>query len=228
MLNISDYRLGITSSFTGAPIILFGALKTRSPDFDIIIIIKGPNEKAIVRKKNRVANIWINTESIIFKDTPSYYKVLSTKPLEQITTLKTRNFHKIGLDYIQPKIESASREFTPSEILDFQEAMIQVRIRQKIYREDNQSISITGNIAFRSEVYFPANVPVGNYSAEVFLVQDKKIVSAQTTPLFVNKTGIERTISNFAQNFALSYGIAIVVLASIIGLSVAQIFYRLK
>ncbi len=56
--DISSHRIGITSSFTGTELLLFGALGEAG---DVVVVVRGPDQKVTVRRKERVAGIWINT-----------------------------------------------------------------------------------------------------------------------------------------------------------------------
>ena len=51
---------------------------------DIIVVITGPTETAIVRKKV-VSGIWINKEKLEFREIPGFYAIASTRPLSEIT-----------------------------------------------------------------------------------------------------------------------------------------------
>ena len=56
---VSTDLVQINTGFDGMDLLLFG---TTNGANDIIIVIKGPLETNIIRKKTRVAGIWVNTE----------------------------------------------------------------------------------------------------------------------------------------------------------------------
>jgi len=63
----------------------------------------------------------------------------------------------------------------------------------------------------------PASVPPGEYRAEVYLFQNGTVVSAQSSPLSIDKSGFERQVYNFAYRNSLAYGLAAVVMAFAMG-----------
>ena len=62
---VSTDLVQINTGFDGMDLLLFG---TTNGANDIIIVIKGPLETNIFRKKTRVAGIWVNTEKVIMKN----------------------------------------------------------------------------------------------------------------------------------------------------------------
>ena len=66
----------------------------------------------------------------------------------------------------------------------------------------------------------------GQYNAQVFLFRDGAVVSAQSTPLFVDQTGLERRLFNFAHLQPLSYGIFTVLMATLLGWASSFFFRR--
>ena len=86
--DVSSRSVSVTSSFTGTQIVVFGAVDhSRQPSaesglYDIVIVLEGTPTRLVARRKSNVAGIWINTHSITFESVPSYYAILSTRPLE--------------------------------------------------------------------------------------------------------------------------------------------------
>ena len=73
-IGLSTDQVSITSDFSGAELTIFGALDNADPlisrqgRYDVIVVLEGPPRPVTVRKKTRVAGMWINTESVIFRD----------------------------------------------------------------------------------------------------------------------------------------------------------------
>jgi uncharacterized protein (TIGR02186 family) len=63
----------------------------------------------------------------------------------------------------------------------------------------------------------PADAPRGQYTAEVYLFKNGVVMSAQSTPLFVDQIGLERRLYNFAHSRSLIYGLATVTMALLLG-----------
>jgi hypothetical protein len=69
--DVSARRIEIRYSFTGAQLLLFGAIlyprgvvPERTPD--IAVVLRGPVEPILVREKQKVAGIWMKSASRIF------------------------------------------------------------------------------------------------------------------------------------------------------------------
>ena len=72
----------------------------------------------------------------------------------------------------------------------------------------------------------PAGVTRGQYNVEVYLFRDGEVVSAQSTPLFIDQTGLERRLFNFAHDQPFGYGLAAVLMAMMLGWMSSLLFRR--
>src|SRR3546814_79845 len=57
--DLSDHEVAITTGFTGAELLLFGAVEGEG---QIVVVVTGPRQTTTVRRKARVAGIWMNVE----------------------------------------------------------------------------------------------------------------------------------------------------------------------
>lgn len=232
--DISNHQIAITSSFTGTDLLLFGAI-ARDPtdagavgtprgfrDYEIAVVIRGPLADTEVRKKQRIAGIWVNTDSMLISKAPSYYAVLSTRPLAEIASEPVLERHQIGVNRLRLSIPESRR----SEGEAYKSALIRNKQSQGLYTETSNEIAVLGDTLFRTMVHFPANVPVGNYRAEVYLFRAGAVVSAQTTPLFINKSGDARMVYRFAHETPALYGLTAVLVALMAGWIAAAVFRR--
>ena len=78
--DLSSHLIAINSGFTGDSVVLFGA--TDGPG-DIIAVVRGPEREMTVWRKGKVAGIWVNVESMIFTNVPSFYAVAASRPLDE-------------------------------------------------------------------------------------------------------------------------------------------------
>ena len=53
------------------------------------MIITGPPTDIAQRRKGNRAGIWINVETNIWRQVPSFYSILATRPLDVITSIET-------------------------------------------------------------------------------------------------------------------------------------------
>mgnify|MGYP001176819814 CR=1 FL=1 len=217
--DLSKYVISIDSGFTGTDVLLYGAVEE---DGDLVVVVRGPPERVSVRRKGRVAGIWVNQDSIEFEDAPSYYMVASSRPLNEIAHRNFRELHQIGLDALQltPSVARPEEEVEP-----FRKALVRNRMREGLYSDSIGAMKFLSNRLFSTSVQFPANVPEGAYRAEVFLIRDGKVISAETTPLFINKTGFLWQINFYAHSQPELYGILAILVALFAGW-IAAIAFR--
>lgn len=218
--DLSSHRIAIESGFTGAEVLLYGAIEGEG---DLVVVVRGPVERVVVRRKDRVLGVWMNRDKVTFMGVPGFYTVASSRPLEKIAQDPLLALHQIGLGTIH-LIALSTRP--PEEIEPFREALVRNRILDGLYKAEPGKVSFVAKRLFRTKLRFPANVPTGTYDAQVFLIRDGTVVSAETTPLFVNKSGLEAEINYFARAQPVYYGIAAIILALATGWVAAVIFRK--
>ena len=86
---MSQNRVSITADFDGSEILIYGAVKREAPPppgapLEVIVTVEGPATPVAVRRKDRVAGIWINNASVHIDSAPSFYAVATTGPLDYI------------------------------------------------------------------------------------------------------------------------------------------------
>ena len=219
--DLSSHLIAITTAFTGTDVVLFGAVDEVA---DVVVVVRGPTHDVVVRRKDDVAGMWINAESMVLLDVPSFYTVASNRPVDEIATIPVLERHGIGLENL--RLEPAnSEEATDPRLPEFREALIRGKQREHLYSIEPAQVAFLGGRLFRTNVYFPANVPTGQYTISVFMIRDGGVVSAQTTPLQVSKIGLGAAIFAFAHRESAAYG-GIAVLMAVTAGWLAGAFFR--
>jgi uncharacterized protein (TIGR02186 family) len=206
--DLSSHLIGISSGFTGASVVLFGATDGAG---DIVAIVRGPDREVTVRHKSKIVGVWVNTSQVTFAGVPSFYAVASSRPVEDAVSPAAAALYHIGIANL--KIEP-KRPSTPEAVALFAEALVRQQQRELLFPTVIGKVNFLGDRLFRTTFAFPANVPTGSYLIEVFLVRDKTVVSGQTTPLIVSQVGLDAEVLDFARRQALLYG-AIAVLTAV-------------
>ena len=212
LADLSSHLIAITTGFTGASVVLFGAIDGPG---DVVIVVRGPERDTVVRHKSRFAGIWINTRQVTFAGAPSYYAAFSSKPLDDIVPQPVQSLHQIGLANL--RLQPKSTSLGGDEVADFRAALIDDRRQQGVYDDAVGRISFLGDRLFRAQIDFPATVPTGTYFIEVLLIRDGSVVTGQTTPLVVSQIGIDAEVGEFAEHRALIYGLIAVATAAVAG-----------
>lgn len=220
LTGVSSNLISITSSFTGTELVLFG--KIDQPG-DVIIVIRGPEVPVVVRRKERKAGIWVNTDAITFEGVPGFYSVYANEEIQHVTSHSLRSLLQIGAENL---IVRPVGDVDETDALPYKDALIRERLKIGLYQEDVGNVTFLGKHLFHTKLDFPANVPVGTYTIQVYLVSDDVVIAAQSTPLFIAKSGVERELYDFANNQPFFYGIAAIVVALFSGWLAATIFRK--
>ena len=210
--DLSDHLVAITTGFAGAEVLLFGAIEEPG---DVVVVVRGPEEQVLMHRKSRLAGIWVNTASITFESVPSFYAVAATRPLDEIAASSVLLRNQIGLDHLQIDLPRAKASENVAE--EWRAALKRAKQRENLYSAELGRVVFLGARLFRSDVFFPANVPTGTYQVQVYLIRDGAVVNAQTTPLIVSKIGLEAEIFDFAHNNSALYGVVAILVALVAG-----------
>ena len=220
--DLSSHLVAITTGFTGTNVLLFGA--TNGPG-DIAVVVRGPAKNEVVRRKGRFGPIWANASAVMFDQVPSYYRVASSRPLEEFAPQMLLSSRKIGIDTI--RMMTADESVTSEQMTEFRKALVRLKADDNLFDQSVSDITLMSNRLFRTELHFPANVPTGTYMVEVYLFRDGQITSAEIVPLNISKIGIGADIYDFAHGrFAFFYGLLAVILAAGAGWAASAIFRR--
>jgi uncharacterized protein (TIGR02186 family) len=211
LIALSTQLIEIDSSFAGTSILLFGA--TDEPG-DIVVSVRGPEMPMVVRRKRRSAGIWVNQDSVAFRNVPQYYATAASRPLEEIASQALLEHEQIGIDHL---LLEAIWIRTPDDTDDFRTALSRNRKREALYQSEVGSVEFIDEGLFRTQLTFPANVPTGYYQAKVFLIRDGKVSASRSTALRIEKGGFSADISTFARSDAAIYGVIAIVLALVAG-----------
>jgi uncharacterized protein (TIGR02186 family) len=217
--DLTSHLIAITTGFTGASVVLFGA--TDGPG-DVVVAVRGPDREMTVRRKNRVAGIWVNTQEITFANVPSFYAVAASRPIEEIASPAAAALYRLGIANLKPEPKTTA----PSAVVDaFRAALERTQQQAGLFVNWTGKVDFLGERLFRTTIAFPSNVPTGTYLVEVFLVRDKDVVSGQTTPLVVSKVGVDAAVFEFAIRQPGFYG-AIAVLTAMVAGWLASLPFR--
>ena len=220
---ISQDTIQITSNYTGSDIVVFGDVEGQQSveGRDIVVVVKGPETDIVVRRRDRVAGVWINHDSASLNGMPAYYFLASSRPLSAIASQPILARYSIGVQNQQPDSVHAHHDYEP-----FRQAALRHLVQQKLYAQSEGGVEFLSSTLFRAHVPVPASVTRGQYDVEVFLLRGGDVESAQSTPLFIDQTGLERRLYNFAYNQPLAYGLAAVLMALLMGWISSVIFRR--
>ena len=157
-IGLSTNRVAITADFSGADLTIFGSLDYADPlvarqgRYDVIVVLEGPAQEVVVRRKERVLGMWINMESETFTNVPVSYSVATTRMPQDITDTNSYKRLSLGADYLH--IEPVDRDGNPVTIAQFRDALRERKAAAGLF-----SIRV-GGVEFLSQSLFRASLPL--------------------------------------------------------------------
>jgi uncharacterized protein (TIGR02186 family) len=226
--DISARSIEIRYSFSGAQLLLFGAIlypggRVPRRPADVIVVLKGPVEPILVREKQKIAGIWMNADSNRFRSAPSFYAVASSAPVRQLVDERTAAIYELGLQDLQL---SPGGGALPDKERRFEAGLLDLRKRQALYAEHPHGVEISEGVLYRARISIPSQVPVGTYTAETFLVDNGQVIAAATREIEIGKSGFERWVALAARRHAFLYGLVSVLISLGLGWAAAAAFRR--
>ncbi|MFL0357423.1 TIGR02186 family protein [Erythrobacter sp. GH1-10] len=225
---VSQSRIEVRQGFTGANLLLYGAVidpaGTRdNPEYDIAVVLKGPTEPIRLREKERIAGIWMNAGSSDFRSAPSFFAIASSRPIEQIVDGRTAAIYELGTEFIQL---SPSGEIEPEEQARFAAGLVEMRQRAGLYQEDPDGVRISEGVLYQARIALPSNVITGTYTAETFAIANGRVLASATAEIEVEKVGLEGEVVDAAERNSLLYGLGAILLSLAMGWVAGRFFNR--
>jgi uncharacterized protein (TIGR02186 family) len=226
--DVSARSIEIRYSFSGAQLLLFGAIlypggRLPSEQAHIAVVVKGPVQPIVVREKHQIAGIWMNADSHRFRSAPSFYAIATSEPVARLVDERTAAIYELGLDNLQL---SPGGGALPDKERRFEKGLLDLRKRQGLYSENPKGVEISEGVLYRARIAIPSQVPVGTYTAETFLISDKRVLAAATKEIQIGKSGFERYVALAARRHAVLYGLAAMLMSLGLGYAAAWAFAR--
>lgn len=232
VLGLSRDEVAITATFNGSEVLIFGAVKREEPapsdggPLQVIITLAGPSEPVLVRRKDRVLGIWVNTDAVEVDEAPSFYAVATSAPLrDTLSDVEDLRYH-VSIPRVIRSVGA------PSEVANaetFTEALIRIRAGAGLYQVLESQVDLEEETLFRGQITLPAALTEGDYVARIFLTRDGQVVDEYETSIAVYKTGLERWLYEMSRNQPFWYGImslAIAISAGWLASAVFRMFQR--
>ena len=228
VLGLSQDEVSITASFTGSEILIFGAISRQTPppettELGVIIAVAGPNVPVEVREKDRVAGIWVNTDSTAIDIAPSFYAVATSAPLGDVL-LPLEDLHN-AISW-QRVVRAVGQD--AFAINDFTQAYMRIKESEGLFQLLEGAVALDDDTLFHTEIALPSNLTEGDYKTRIFLTRDGHIIDDFQTVIPVYKVGIERWLYNLSQTHAAMYGVLSLLIAALAGWAASAAFAALR
>lgn len=218
-IGLSTDTIAITSNFSGSALTIFGSLEGADPliqrqgRYDLIVVLEGPEAGQVVRRKNRVFGMWVNTASASFDRAPLSYISASTRDLQDITS--NENFAKLSLGINALKLDSNPDKTAIAG--EFSEAFKSIKTRAQVYSESSGNVEFISESLFRATLQLPASIPIGHHRARAFLFRNGEFIRESSSDLAIIKSGAEQAIYDTARQDSVWYGFGSIFIAVAIG-----------
>jgi uncharacterized protein (TIGR02186 family) len=224
---ISRDKIEINSRFTGTEVAIFGSVEPAAGEVvqenrarDIIVVVRSDRaSQATVRRKEAVGPIWVNRDFQTLPDVPAFYFVASNRTLAGIAAPDVLAQFQLGFSNLDTGSQSGVRTRVA-----FRQAFLDAQAAAQLYAQHEGAVTFMSPSLFRTTVALPPNVPAGNLRVTVYAFKDGEVTSSNSMTLFIDKTGIERVLSDLSRREPLLYASAVLVVAIGAGLAAAAAF----
>lgn len=230
VLSVSQQKVSISSSFSGAELVVFGVAETGETGAaedapDVVVTVRGPREDFTTWRKAQILGLWVNADSRTFLDVPAFLTVLSNRPTDDMASLAVLRREQIGLarNIFVQRVGSDFADVVPTD--PFRTAFLRLQSSQGLYEENPGGVTFLAPRVFRTEVRIPGAAPIGRYRIEVKLLRNGLISATEEAYFDVQKIGFEQRVAEFALNDALLYGLAVALGSLVVGF-IANILFR--
>ena len=221
---LSDDAVEITSSFAGEQIVVFGTIRggpEDDPDYQVAVVVEGPPQEVVVRRKQRFLGVWLNLASETFDAAPSYYVMHLSANLAEADPAALAQY-RLGLTTL-PFVRGAAGDPGAAR---FAKAVIDLKSADALYAERADAVTFLAPNVFRTTFFLPSEAPTGEYRVNLYLFRATAFLAGATETLRVEKGGFSQRIADAADEQALAYGLVCVALALATGWFAGVIFRR--
>ena len=227
---ISNDSVEITSSFSGERLTFFGTIapaagsEQRYVDgpFQVVVVILGPTQDRVARRKTNVFGIWLNTEQVGYRRFPSYFHVLSSRRLLEIADINLLNENFI----LPESYAMAPNTAGFMRTLTFGRELIRLMSEEGLFGVQENGVQFMSDTFYTAQLTLPSSAPPGPYIAQTYVFKDGQIIARKSEGFAVRKIGFERFLAQSATQSPLLYGIACVILALFTGWLGGVVFRR--
>jgi uncharacterized protein (TIGR02186 family) len=226
IVSVSNHRVTITPKYTGEELVLFGSIErdARTPAnrtvYDLAITVTGPLTHVVTRRKDRLFGVWINHESRLFENVPSYLAVFSNRPVAAIAEPDTLRKQQVGI-VNAPALQSAADSDDP-----FRAAFLRLKRERGLYREAGNTVTFLTPTLFRANIPLPADVPTGTYTVDIKTFAEGMLVTRAESAFEIVKIGFEQFVAEAARQHGATYGLFTTLMALMTGWLASVIFRK--
>jgi uncharacterized protein (TIGR02186 family) len=228
--SISRPEVSITSSFQGETLTFFGniepepgaAQQVLTGPYHIVIVVTGPLQNRVVRRKSNFAGVWLNSREVRYDGIPSFFHILSDAKLTSITSQAALD--DLMISPVRQAQVAARDNWEGGQA--FSTHVVRLMEDAGLYGTHEQAVQFRSDTFYSAQVVLASDVPPGPYIAHTYLFRNGELIADRAEGFSVRKSGFERFLGLAAVQQPLLYGIAAVVLALFTGWLGGVVFRR--
>ncbi|MFA7496155.1 MAG: TIGR02186 family protein [Acidithiobacillus sp.] len=213
-------RVSVTSHFTGRNVLVYGAI---SHPGQVIVLLRSPDTTEAMTQKSKTGPIWLIRAKVTVTGTPGIWQMLSSAPVAQILPPATRQ--KLGLE---PADVAKLGHYLPQpqdpEL--WQQAFLRNKFRRQDYVIHSEGVHVWHHQLFSAVIKLPADLPLGRYQLNTYLIHDQQVVADQKQTINVRQVGFQGWIAHFAKQDSWVYGVVLTLLLAGLGLGLGIVMRR--
>ena len=221
-------NINITASFSGAKIMVYGAIDPKFyQDSSIIITILGPHSKLKISKKKKYFGVWlVSTNNSEFVNAPGYYAIATSNNNFINTDSAFFKKNQIGWENIQ--INIANSKSLKKEKESYKNILKIFYEKRNLLMIEKTTINILGDTLFRADFDLPAITPIGEYQVNTFLINKKgTLIASWKNNVEISKDGMGAYLYDYSKKHSFLYGLFAALGAILLGFTASEIFRRI-
>ncbi|WP_019218991.1 TIGR02186 family protein [Bartonella florencae] len=225
---VTTNRITVDAHFDGRDLYIAGVLENIDPlysrqnPYDVVVSLEGQARPMVMREKKRNAGVWVNADSLIFKNVPLFYSMVTTRAIDEIARVEEYKRLGLGLSYLFLQTDEQDQK----KVQIFRNELIKLQTAKDLYHEEVGGVRFGSGALFTAYFRLPANIPVGHYQVRAYLFRNGQFIDSTTTTLEIVKAHIAYTIFHAAQKHSFLYGVFAVIVAMSTGFLCRLIFRK--
>jgi uncharacterized protein (TIGR02186 family) len=229
-MGLSVDTVQVTSEFSGQSIAVFGTIENADRfaqllnEYSVAVVIHGPTEDIVVRRKERFFGVWINRQSRFYRRVPSFYSVATNRPVDRIAERMILRDIEVGVNNISLNLFSGGTQTFILPAPEFAGSLRRLRISDGLFAEDPSGVVFLGSSLFRATIRLPAEVPIGRHTVTAYLFRNGELLDQRSDSFQVERAGFEKLMFTLAHENSFWYGIIAVFVALVTGWLASVVF----
>src|SRR5690606_12926515 len=136
--------------------------------FHVIVVVEGPLTDRVARRKTNVFGIWINTEQVVFEAFPTFFKVLASGRVAEITDPAT-----LAIKDLLPEAQArrAARAGWWNSVV-FGQALVRLMTERGLFGINESGVRFLSNTAFIAQLTVPHDIANGPFITRTYVFRD--------------------------------------------------------